>query len=188
MFQYSPHYLVQEATAKLHNQQGSTNGQAWQALQVAQKLYHQARRRHRLGQIWSALTGRSRRLFDLAEVEAVCAIRGRHHAGIRAVPIRDIRGSVGRSGDFDQAFYPLNAHHKERWLGVATARQMGLALPAVELIQVGDIYFVSDGHHRISVAKTLGQREIDAVVTRWEVVGLLPWEQPTVAQDLIPIA
>jgi len=49
----------------------------------------------------------------------------------------------------------------------------------VELIQVGDVYFVRDGHHRISVARALGQRDVEAEVTLWQVTGPLPWEQPT---------
>jgi hypothetical protein len=56
----------------------------------------------------------------------------------------------------------------------------------VELIQVGDLYFVRDGHHRISVARAWGQATIDAEVTVWEVVGPLPWERPaTVAQPAV---
>ena len=49
--------------------------------------------------------------------------------------------------------------------------------PPVELIQVGDLYFVRDGHHRISVARAMGQEAIEAKVTAWHVVGSLPWEQ-----------
>jgi hypothetical protein len=48
----------------------------------------------------------------------------------------------------------------------------------VELVQVGDVYFVRDGHHRISVALALGQRDVEAEVTLWQVTGPLPWEQP----------
>ena len=63
----------------------------------------------------------------------------------------------------------------------ATARQQGKYLPAVVLVQVGDIYFVQDGHHRISVARALGQSEIEARVTIWQVSGPLPWETPAQA-------
>jgi hypothetical protein len=72
------------------------------------------------------------------------------------------------------------------------ARQQGAKLPPVALIQVGDVYFVKDGHHRISVARALGQVEIEAVVTVWHVAGQLPWEsakdqvEPSVRVDFIP--
>jgi hypothetical protein len=56
----------------------------------------------------------------------------------------------------------------------------------VELIQIGEVYFVQDGHHRISVARALGQRTIEAQVVVWQVSGPLPWETETraTAQDL----
>jgi hypothetical protein len=88
---------------------------------------------------------------------------------MQAVPICQIRGSQGRCHDFDRNFYPLQDHLKSRWLRVAMAWQLGLALPPVELIQVGDVYFVRDGHHRISVAKALGQLEINAEVRVWHI-------------------
>jgi hypothetical protein len=82
------------------------------------------------------------------------------------VPMDQIQGSEGREHDFDLDFNPLQSHNMDRWVNVAVARQLGISLPPVELVQVGQIYFVRDGHHRISVAKALGQREIEAEVTR----------------------
>jgi hypothetical protein len=60
---------------------------------------------------------------------------------------------------------------------VAKARLKGVTLPPVELIQVGDVYFVRDGHHRISVARAFGQEHVDAEVTVWEVTESLSHEQ-----------
>jgi hypothetical protein len=104
-------------------------------------------------------------------VTATCAIGDRRAAGTRIVPIQQIRGSEGRCTDFDAAFHPLKAHTEDRWLSVAKANLRGRGLPPVELIKVGDAYFVRDGHHRISVAAALGQREIDAVVTVWQMTA-----------------
>ena len=56
-------------------------------------------------------------------------------------------------------------------------------MPPVALIQVGDCYFVRDGHHRISVAKALGQKAIDATVEIWQVCGTPSWEGLRQAQD-----
>jgi hypothetical protein len=92
------------------------------------------------------------------------------------VPIRQIRGSEGRCRYFDRDLNPLYDQARGRWLSIARVRQQGRALPPVVLVQVGDIFFVRDGHHRISVARALGQTEIDARVTVWEVTGPLPWE------------
>jgi hypothetical protein len=123
------------------------------------------------------LTGRSRCLFDLASVEANGTVDARCEAGLRAVPLEQIRGSEGRTDDFDRDFHPLQEHTRSRWLSVAAAGRRGQALPPVDLIQVGDVYFVRDGHHRISVACTIGQKAIDAKVIVWHVDGPLPWER-----------
>jgi hypothetical protein len=132
-------------------------------------LYASARRAGRARQIWAKLRCQQNQLLDLTTMAATCAIGDRRAAGTRIVPIQQIRGSEGRCEDFDAAFHPLKAHTEDRWLSVAKANLRGRGLPPVELIQVGEVYFVRDGHHRISVAAALGQQEIDAVVTVWQV-------------------
>jgi hypothetical protein len=132
--------------------------------QVTDNLYSRARNRGQWGQLWSVLTGRPRHLLPLDEINVPGEAHAHYSAEVRSVPIRHIRGSQGRSHDFDRDFNPLQDHNKARWLGVASARQRGKALPPVELIQVGDVYFVQDGHHRISVGRALGQRDIEAIV------------------------
>ncbi len=83
---------------------------------------------------------------------------------VESIPLVNIVGSEGRSNDFDGQFYPLQRHNRERWIGIAAARRQGAILPPVQLIQFGDDYYVRDGHHRISVAKALGQVEIEALI------------------------
>lgn len=138
------------------------------ARQAARRLYYRACTLGGLGRVWVALTGRPRRLLNLTEVEANRPAGNRYSIGLQTVPLCQIRGSQGRCQDFDLDFYPLQDHLKSRWLRVATAWRLGLALPPVELVQVDDIYYVRDGHHRISVAKALGQIEIYAEVRVWQ--------------------
>ena len=154
------------------------------ANQTALRMYHNARALALLNKVGSALVGRSRRLLNLADVRATCRVRSQHYAGIRTVPIRQIRGSEGRCGDFDASFRPLKEHNKERWMGLAAAQQLGAVLPPVELIQVGDAYFVRDGHHRISVAQAMGQQAVDAEVVVLDVAG--PPSEERVAPSAIP--
>jgi hypothetical protein len=142
----------------------------------ATTLYARSRRHGRQGRFWSTGSRDSRRLLDLSEIEGTCRVEARSYAGLHAVPIREIQGSEGRSNDFDRDFHPLQDHCKGRWLRVAAARDQDKALPPVVLVQVGNVYFVRDGHHRISVARALGQLDIDAEVTVWHVSGPLPWE------------
>ncbi len=97
------------------------------------------------------------------------------YAGLQSVPIRKIYGSEGKSCEFDSRFRPLCERTRDRWVSIAIAHGQGISLPAIELIQIGEIYFVRDGHHRISVAVNSGQEQIDAAVTVWQVAGELPW-------------
>jgi hypothetical protein len=140
------------------------------ALEVEQ-LYQKAYRLGRQRRFWAALSRRSRHLLNLAEVEAAGSVVSRHFGGSQTVALHQIRGSAstGRERDFDPDFYPLQEYDRQRWKSVAAVWQSGQSLPPVELIQVGQTYYVQDGHHRISVARALGQVYIDAVVTVWAV-------------------
>jgi hypothetical protein len=139
-----------------------------QTIAEAHTLFERAYSRGRWAKVWSLLTRRSRRLLDLATVQRTRTILGRHYLGVQTVPVRQVRGTENRVRDFDIDFYPLRAGDWERWRGVATVWLMGQGLPPVELIQIGEIYFVLDGHHRLSIARMLGQQEIEAVVTVWD--------------------
>jgi hypothetical protein len=141
------------------------------------EMYSRVRDRAQWGRVWSVLNGHSRRLIDLAEAGVACTVGAPHYAGMRTVSIDQIRGSESRSNDFDCDWYPLQARTRSRWLGIARARSRGQTMPPVDLIRVGDVYFVQDGHHRISVARALGQLDIEAEVTVWQVTGPLPWER-----------
>ena len=131
-------------------------------------LYHQTRRRGRWGRVWAALGGHSRQMRPLSEIQSR-TVHSRHDAGLQTVRIDRVQGSVGRCNDFDRKFRPLQSHNRYRWLSVARARQEGKSLPPVELVQVGETYYCLDGHHRISVARALGQLDIEATVTVWQV-------------------
>jgi hypothetical protein len=72
-------------------------------------------------------------------------------------------------------------------VNIAAAWEMGTPLPPVKLIQIGDLYFVRDGHHRISVARAMGQEAIEAEVTAWTVMGPLPWERRVELDHPLPL-
>ena len=102
-------------------------------LGLAALKWRDARLHGRLKQALSLLTGRSRRLLDLSALRASSSLQGGHSIGIRTVAISKIRGSEGRSKDFDQEFHPLQQHNQGRWLNVAAAYQRGVMLPPVDL-------------------------------------------------------
>lgn len=92
-------------------------------------------------------------------------IRGRFHVGLREIPLDKVIGSVGRYQDFDRAFLPKRSHTRERWESIDRAHMMERELPPIEVYQVGEIYVVMDGNHRVSVARERGQKFIEAQVT-----------------------
>ena len=167
-------YRIQAASAQIqHHRQGE---EYW-ATCTALTLYRRARHRGRWAKVWAAFMGRPGTLLDFDAVRAACTLGSGYHAGMRAVPIGLIRGSEGRCQDFDAGFRPLRPDCRDRWVRIAVARLLRTLLPPVTLMLVGDRYFVVDGHHRISVARALGQTEIDGEVTVCEFAGPLPWEQ-----------
>jgi hypothetical protein len=125
----------------------------------AVKSFNLAYGRGKLGQIWAKIISKHNQLETLSS-QPVSSHRPTNR--IVSVSIRQIRGSLGRSGDFDANFNPLQERSRTRWISIATAVQMSIPLPPVELVQVGDTYYVRDGHHRISVAKSMDQEAIEA--------------------------
>jgi hypothetical protein len=113
----------------------------------------------------SMLTHRPSCLLNLDRYQSYK--QNRHYGGLREVALDDIRGTEARQNDFDDRFNPLTDKTRQRWQSVAKAYEVGMDLPPVELIQVGQTYFVRDGHHRVSVARAFGQNTIMAEVTVW---------------------
>jgi hypothetical protein len=138
------------------------------SLQTVTPLYQKTVLQGKRQKLLAAVTGRSASLPAVEALTGGQAVRNQRHLGSKLVRIADIQASEDRSGDFDRNFHPLETHTKSRWLSIAVARLNGQAMPAVELIKVGDAYAVRDGHHRISVARALGEDYIDAQVTGWE--------------------
>jgi hypothetical protein len=89
--------------------------------------------------------------------------------GLRQVRIAQIVGSAGRYHDFDRAFLPVQVRTRARWISIGQAHYEDIPLPPVELIKLGEIYFVQDGNHRVSVAHERGQEYIDAFVIEVEI-------------------
>ncbi len=136
--------------------------QAAEGKELARCLFDRAQSQGWSEGIRSRLLGRPHSLLKLAAPSGSA-----HDAGLQTVDFRQIRGSENRCSDFDAQFHPLRLGTRDRWTSIAAARLMGAILPPVELIQVGDIYYVRDGHHRISVARALGEEYIEAHVTAW---------------------
>jgi hypothetical protein len=104
-------------------------------------------------------------ILPFEEVVEALGRTGQVDRGLQVVPLDMIVGTVDRAVDFDRGFRPTSARLRSRWERIAAAQRRGEALPPISLFQVGELYFVRDGHHRVSVAKSLGRDDIDAYVT-----------------------
>jgi hypothetical protein len=159
--------MANTATASQTQANHRPSGHRGLAAYLAGERYDELRTQALLGKLLATVTRNSHRLLDLATIDESVPGHSSHDAGVQTVSICQIRGSEGRTADFDADFRPLRTHNRERWQNVAVAHQMGASLPPVELIQVDDTYFVRDGHHRVSVARAFGQEYIEAKVIVW---------------------
>jgi hypothetical protein len=104
-------------------------------------------------------------LLSLYEVKRMLKPANEVYLGMKTVAIDSIVGSEGRYGDFDNHFFPKSMHLKKRWQSIDKANLQDVILPAIQLYELGGLYFVRDGNHRVSVARAKGVEFIDAEVT-----------------------
>ncbi len=145
--------------------------------------FQSARRRASIQDILARLRGESTQLLSYEEVAEKLKLRVRAERGTKNIPLDSIIGSVGRYTDFTRTFLPRRNEDRERWARVKAATEEGLGLPPIEVYQVGEVYFVIDGNHRVSIARQLGSKAIEAHVIEVKTnIPLTPEVQP---DDLI---
>jgi hypothetical protein len=118
-----------------------------------------------LNETLSWITKSSNDLLPFDDVRRMLPLKGQYDLGNKEIPIDHIVGSVNRFNDFDRAFLPRQTNTRSRWMSVDRARIQDISLPPIEVYKIGDVYFVRDGNHRVSVARENGQAFIDAYVT-----------------------
>jgi hypothetical protein len=135
------------------------------------KDFERARRRAFVGRVVARLRGDPKRggMVDFDEVRRSVRADNRFYRGLKAVEVSKIVGSVGRHEEFDGRFMPTKAS-AYKWKRVDRAFRRGIDLPPVSLYELGGVYFVHDGNHRVSVARYHGVEWIDAEVTEFR-----PW-------------
>lgn len=148
----------------------------------AEADYRYARLRAFLRDAWAAVSGQSNRLLSWEEVRDQLHLSGQIYRGLQTVPLSQVVGSVNRYRDFDRAFLPAQSHTADRWRSISRAFYEDVSLPPVKLYKVGDVYFVMDGNHRVSVARERGQEFIDAEVI--EAQTRVPVEADLDAEEL----
>jgi uncharacterized ParB-like nuclease family protein len=146
--------------------------------------FSSARRRAAMQDLLAHLTGRSENLLSYEEVRSQLHLGDELDAqGVQEIPLDKIVGSVGRYYDFNRAFLPRFSVRQERWSRIDQAVRSHHDLPPIDVFQVGDVYFVLDGNHRVSVARANGWKTIRARVT--SVPTRVPLTADTSPDDLI---
>jgi len=135
--------------------------------------------RARRRQVLARLVQRLRRepdnvnlILPFDEVVAALGMKGERSLGLQTIPLDSVVGTVDSRRDFDRHFRPTSSRIRERWGRLALAQRRGESIPPIDVYRIGDLHFVRDGHHRVSIALATGQKTIDAYVT--EILTMVP--------------
>jgi hypothetical protein len=145
--------------------------------------FERALRRGSWNRIVRFLQGKPSLLLPFEQVRERIDIGASSYDGVREIEIDKVIGSVNRYHEFDREFLPRHARTADRWIHVSRMFEEGPGFPPISVYQVGDAYFVVDGNHRVSVARRLGAKSIEAEVTRFH--PDVPLDKQTDVQALI---
>ena len=133
---------------------------------VAAEDFDRARRRALAARVRSILTGRRDELLSYDEVRRLVAPATESCRGVRAIRVDRIVGSEGRTPDFDGSFLPRQKFLRHRWQSIDAAHLQEKTLPPIKVYELGGVFFVRDGNHRVSVARAHKWTFIDAEVVQ----------------------
>ena len=151
----------------------------------AQFDFSRARRRRALSRLANRVRGEPgdvMAILPFEEVVEALGRRGERDLGLQTIEIDSIVGTVDRSREFDRSFRPTSGRVRTRWERIAEAQRRGQPMPPIHVYRIGDLHFVKDGHHRVSVARAMGHDKIDAYVS--EVITEVDPEQGIRLADL----
>jgi hypothetical protein len=134
----------------------------------AQFDFGRARRRRALSRLGARLRrepGDVNVILPFDEVVAALGRRGERRLGLQTVDLDSIVGTVDRRREFDRRFRPTSGRVRPRWERINVAQRRGDPMPPIDVYRIGELHFVKDGHHRVSVARALGHNDINAYVT-----------------------
>lgn len=144
--------------------------------------FARARSRAKLQRVLSTFKWKNPNLLSFYEVTKLIKPEAQCYKGIQTIPVKKIIGSESRYRDFSFAFFPRNPVLKRRWENIEAAKLNDEILPPISVYKLGDWYFVRDGNHRVSVARSMGQEFIDAEVV--ELSSKIPLEEGLTLNEL----
>src|ERR671922_1445864 len=110
----------------------------------AQHDFLRARRRATVARLVARLRGEPDDVNVILPFEEVIQALGfvsERQIGLQVVPLDAIVGTIDRQRDFDRGFRPTSRRVRSRWEQIAAVMRRGDALPPVDLLKVGEIYF-----------------------------------------------
>ncbi len=147
--------------------------------QQARSDFQRARFKAFMNRVWGTISGKPTTLLSYDDIKEKLHIGGPIYRGVHTVRVDQIAGSLNRYHEFDRVFLPASDKLATRWQSVNRAFYQEVSLPPVVLYKVGQVYFVVDGHHRVSVAREQGQLYIEAEVRECSTrVNITPNIQP----------
>ena len=135
-----------------------------QITEQARADFQRARFKAFMNRVWATLSGQPTTLLSYDDIKEKLRIGGPIYRGVKTVRVDQIAGSLNRYHEFDRVFLPVSDKLADRWQSVNRAFYQEISLPPVVLYKVDQVYFVVDGHHRVSVAREQGQIYIEAEV------------------------
>jgi hypothetical protein len=151
----------------------------------AQDDFMRARRKQALSRLRRRLAGQPGDVDVILPFDEVVDALGRvgeKNLGLQTIDIDTILGTVDRTSGFDRQFRPTSSRVRTRWERIANAVRRGEPMPPISVYRIGEVHFVRDGHHRVSVARAMGLTQIDAYVT--EVITRIGAERSLRLDDL----
>jgi len=129
--------------------------------------FKSARSKAEFQRLWSSITGKSETLLPYDEISKKLHATNLSSKGLKDIPVDAILGSVNRYQDFNRNFLPLHDEDMQRWARVKAAMTSpgSSGLPPIRVYKIGEVYFVLDGNHRVSIARQMGIGKIEAYVT-----------------------
>jgi hypothetical protein len=134
---------------------------------ISNEQFESARFKSLLNNLKYFLVGKNNELLSFEKIRKEFRLYKQRYLGFRTVKVDDIVGSLDRYRDFDRYFLPKKVHLQQRWARIHNLIASDVILPPVSLYKVGEMYFVLDGNHRVSVSKKTGVKYIDAEVTEF---------------------
>ncbi|QEN06351.1 transcriptional regulator [Thiospirochaeta perfilievii] len=144
--------------------------------------FGKARFKEKILSILNLLSPEKQQLLSLYDIKSLVKPNNESYKGMKVVAVKDIVGSEGRYRDFNKAFLPKKEHLRNRWVSIDKAHITDVILPPIKLYKIGDLYFVRDGNHRVSVAKMQKVYAIDAEVI--ELNAEIPLEKGMTRSEL----